>query len=79
MGRTSSEAGWRISRYNLSAPIPGSGKIAIANLYAGTCGSYNMAEMFLLSKLAELDEDHPILKRFSERGLIVHFDEKAAL
>ena len=79
MGRTASEAGWRISRYNLSAPIPGSGKIAIANLYAGTCGSYNMAEMFLLSKLAELDEDHPILKRFSERGLIVHFDEKAAL
>ena len=79
MGRTASEAGWRISRYNLSAPVPGSDKTAIANVYAGTCGLYNMAEMFLLSELAELDENHPILKRFSERGLIVNFDERAAL
>ena len=49
------------------------------NLFAGTCGAYTVAELFLLSELAELDEGHPILKRFSERGLIVNFDEKAAL
>ena len=79
MGRTASEAGWRTSRYNLFAPIPGSDKTAIANLFAGTCGAYTAAELFLLSERAELDEGHPILKRFSERGLIVNFDEKAAL
>ena len=79
MRKTAREAGWHISRYNLAASIPGSDKTAIVNLFAGTCGAYNVAELFLLSELAELDENHPILKRFSERGLIVNFDERAAL
>ena len=79
MGRTAKEAGWRISRYNISAPIPGTDKTAIANLFAGTCGAYTPAELYLLGVLPELDEGHPILKRFSGRGLIVGFDETAAL
>ena len=79
MSRTAYEAGWHISRYNISAPVPGSDITAIANLFAGTCGAYTSAECFLLSELNGLEEGHPILKRFSERGLIVNFDERAAL
>ncbi len=35
--------------------------------------------MYLLDELDSLDENHPILKRFRERGLIVNFDELEAL
>ena len=79
MGKTASEAGWHLSRFNLSARIPDTDRTVIANLFAGTCGTYTEAELFLLRELPELDECHPILKRFSERGLIVRFDEMAAL
>ena len=78
-GRTAGEAGWRISRYNISAPVPGAEKMIIANLFRMTCGVYTPAELYLLDELAGLDEGHPILKRFAERGLIVNFDERAAL
>ena len=33
----------------------------------------------MLSELETLDAEHPILNRFRERGLIVNFDERAAL
>ena len=79
MGKTAGEAGWRVSRYNICAPIPGTDRVAIANLFRGTCGSYTPVELYLLDELETLDEDHPILKRFSERGLIVRFDELSAL
>jgi uncharacterized protein len=79
MARTASEAGWHLSRYNLMAQVPGTGKMAIANLFRGTCGAYTPAELYLLDELDSLDEDHPMLKRFSERGLIVNFDEREAL
>ena len=36
-GRTAGEAGWRISRYNLYAEIPGTAMIAVANLFKGMC------------------------------------------
>ncbi len=79
MGKTASEAGWRVSRYNLLAPIPGTKKVAIANLFKGTCGAYSPLDLFLLSELPTLDAEHPILSRFRERGIIVNFDERAAL
>ncbi len=77
--RTAGEAGWRVSRYNLSASIPGTKNIAIANLYKGNCAIYTPLEMYLLSVLEELDEHHPIIERFAKRGIIVNFDERAAL
>ena len=43
-GRTAGEAGWRISRYNISAPVPDTNKVAIANLYKGTCAEYTPIE-----------------------------------
>lgn len=79
MGKTAYEAGWRVSRYNLFAPIPGTKNVAIANLFKGTCGAYSALDIFLLSEFETLDADHPILSRFRERGLIVNFDERAAL
>ena len=79
MGKTAYEAGWRVSRYNLFAPIPGTKNVAIANLYKGTCAAYSSLDLFLLSELETLDGEHPIIKRLSERGIIVNFDERAAL
>ena len=52
---------------------------AAANLFRGTCGAYTPIEMYLLDELDSLDENHPILKRFRERGLIVNVDELEAL
>ena len=79
MGKTAGEAGWRVSRYNLAARIPDSEKTAVANLFRGTCGVYTPIEMFLLNEVETLDENHPILGRFRERGLIVNYDELSAL
>jgi len=77
--RTAAEAGWRVSRYNLSAPVPGKKVLAIANLYKGTCAEYSPIELYLMSVLDEISENHPIIDRLSKRGVIVNFDERAAL
>ena len=77
--RTAAEAGWHVSRYNLSAPVPGTKNVAIANLYKGVCAEYTPLELYLLSVLEELDEHHPIIERFARRGIIANFDERAAL
>ena len=77
--RTAGEAGWHVSRYNLSAPVPDSKMTAIANLFKGNCAEYTPIELYLLSVLDELDEHHPIIERFAKRGIIVNFDERAAL
>lgn len=77
--RTAGEAGWRRSRYNLSARIPGTDKTVIANLFHGNCAVYSPIELYLLDELETLNENHPILERFSQRGLIVNFDEREAL
>ncbi len=79
MTRTAGEAGWHVSRYNISAPIPGTKMRAIANLFKGNCAEYTPIELYLLSVLEELDENHPIIERFAKRGIICNFDERAAL
>ena len=78
MGRTAGQTGWRVSRYNLMARLPGTDRVAVANLLRGTCAAYTPIEMYLLDELESLDENHPILERFRQRGLIVNFDEQAA-
>lgn len=77
--RTAAEAGWHVSRYNLSAPVPGKNALAIANLYKGTCAEYNSIELYLMSVLDQISESHPIIPRLSRRGVIANFDERAAL
>ena len=77
--RTAGEAGWHVSRYNLMTQIPDSKNIAIANLFKGNCAEYTPIEMYLLAVLEELDEHHPIIERFSKRGIISKIDEREAL
>ncbi|HAM14701.1 MAG TPA: hypothetical protein DCP91_02315 [Eggerthellaceae bacterium] len=77
--RTAAQAGWHVSRYNLSAPVPGKNYTAIANLYKGTCAEYSPIELYLMGVLDEISEDHPIIPRLSKRGVIANFDERAAL
>ncbi len=79
MGKTAAEAGWHLSRYNLSTPLPGTDKQIIANLFKGSCRAYTALELYLLASLDELDERHPILKHFADQGIIVNFDEEALL
>ena len=77
--RTAGEAGWHASRYNIAAKVPGTKMTAIANLFKGNCAEYTPIELYLLSVLEELDEHHPIIERFANRGIIANFDERAAL
>ena len=77
--RTAAQAGWHVSRYNLTVPLPDSKRVAITNLYKGTCAEYSSLELYLMSVLDQIDENHPIIERLSERGLIVNFDEREAL
>lgn len=77
--KTAADAGWRISRYNLHAQVPGKKTVAIANLYKGTCAEYNPIELYLMSVLDQVSCEHPIIERLSKRGVIVNFDERAAL
>ena len=77
--RTAGEAGWHLSRYNLNAPVPGKNAVAIANLFKGTCAEYSPPELYLLSVLDRLDEHHPIIEHFAQRGIITRMDELAAL
>ena len=76
---TAGEAGWHVSRYNLQAPVPGTRLTAIANLFKGTCARYTPLEMSVLPLIGEFREDHPLVTRFAERGVIANFDEQAAL
>lgn len=78
-GRSAGEAGWRISRYNLYAVVPGTEMTAVANLFKGVCSEFTPIEMDLLSVVEKLDEDHPFIERFARRGVIVNFDERAVL
>ena len=77
--RTATQAGWHVSRYNLSAKLPDSKNVAIANLFAGTCAEFTPIETFLLSSLDRISEDHPIIERLARRGVICRFDERMAL
>ena len=70
---------WHLSKYNIMTKIPGENSAIIANLFRGGFGVYSPMECYLLSVVEELDEGHPILKRFAERGLIVNYDETEAL
>ncbi|ETP73817.1 radical SAM additional 4Fe4S-binding domain-containing protein [Lachnospiraceae bacterium JC7] len=76
--RTAGDAGWKLSRYNLSMQVSEGGYL-IANLVTGSCAVYSSLEAYLLSVFERLSEDHPMIKRFSERGLIVNYDELSAI
>ncbi len=76
---TCGEAGWHLSRYLVFTPINEQKSYAAMNLYQGSFTVLNQAEAYLLSIAEELDEDHPVLEKLKKFGLIVNFDERAAL
>ena len=78
-GRTAGEAGWRASRYNVVAELPGTDRTVIVNLLRGTCHEFSPLEHYLLSAVEELDEHHPAIGLLAHRGVIANFDERAAL
>ena len=77
--RSAGEAGWHVSRYNLTIPNPDGEGVLIANTYRGKCSVFTPMECYLLSVLEELDEDHPIIQRFFKCGVITRIDEYAML
>ena len=77
--RTASEAGWHLSRYNISAKHPENKGFIIVNLLKGTCTAMDPIDMFPLSALDTLSEDSPVLERYKKAGIIVNFDEQAML
>jgi uncharacterized protein len=76
---TAKEAGWRLSKYNLTAKIPGADLMAVVNLYKGTCSACGPIEGMIIEELDRVDEHHPIVKRLADLGILVNFDEQAAL
>ncbi len=76
---TAGEAGWHVSRYLIWTTVPGTQGIAVANLFRGTCGMCSPLEWALLAEADDLPCDHPFVTRFVQRGLVVNFDERAAL
>ena len=76
---TAKEAGFRLSEYNLTAEVPGTGLIAVVNLYKGTVSACGPLEGMVIEELDRVDEHHPIVKRLIGLGILVNFDEKAAL
>ncbi len=77
--KTAGEAGWHVSRYLIWATVPGARGVAVANLFNGTCGICSPIEWALLAEADDLPRDHPFVARFARRGLMVNFDERAAL
>ena len=63
--RTAAEAGWRVSRYNVAAAIPGTAMTAIYNTYRRICGEYTPIELFIMSVLDEVSESHPLIERLA--------------
>lgn len=76
--RTAAQAGWHISRYNITAPIPNTKMTAIYNTYTRKCGRYTPIELFIMSVLDEVPETHPLIGRLAERGVIANYDEREA-
>ena len=76
--RTAADAGWHVSRYNVAARIPDSKMTAIFNTYRHTCARYTPIELCVMDVLDEVSEDHPLIARLAERGVIANFDEREA-
>ena len=79
--QSAAEEGWHVSRYTIAARIPddGQGRYAVTNLYRGNFGVCPPLELAALAMLDELPTTHPAVERLIRRGLVVNFDERAAV
>jgi uncharacterized protein len=80
MNEFSINAEWHLSKYILTARMPDDEDLfAVINLFSGTCTILRFPEVLLLSALERLDPESPVMKRFIKQGIVVNFDEQAAL
>ena len=79
IGRSALEAGWRLSRYLLTAAIPESQYVAAYNTFKRSYFECSPFETFAMSALDELPEGHPLVVRLANNGIIVNYDEREAL
>ena len=77
--RSAAEAGWHLSRYNVAVSNPDGDGVLIANTFRGRCGAFSSWEWDALSSLDEMEEDHPLIRRFALRGIVTNIDERAML
>ncbi len=73
------EKEWHISKYNLTAKIPESGRWVIVNLMTGACVPMNAATLYAMSNLSELPKDTELLQKLAKLGVITDYDELAEL
>ncbi len=78
-GKTTEEAGWKYSEYNLFARVPDTDKVAWLNTLSGSCSEFSNEEYLLTQRVLDLPEDHEYIRHYASRGLIVNFDEKEEL
>jgi len=70
---------WHLSRYFIYARIPEKDRYAALDLFQGSFVVLTSAELQMLSRVERLDPSHPAMDKFRKFGLIVDFDQTAAL
>ena len=70
---------WHLSRYFIYAKLPKGNGFAALDLFQGSFVVLTTAEMYLLSIVETLDPAHPAMEKFQKYGLVVDFDQTAAL
>ena len=77
--KTAEEAGWSYSPYNLFVPVPGSDLVAWINTLRSTCAEFSAKEYELIRAVLTFPENHPLVKRYAERGILTDHDEREEL
>ncbi len=52
--------------------------VAIYNTYRRTCAAYSSLELYIMSVLDRISENHPLIERLAKRGVIANYDEREA-
>ena len=77
--RMAAEAGWHVSRYNLFAKDPDTGRAVVYNTRTRACIECTPFDLFIMDALAETPEDNALVARLARLGLVANFDEREAV
>ena len=73
------QTGWHLSKYFVYAKVPEGDGYAAMDLYQGSFVMLTSMELYLLSIVESLDPSHPAMEKFRKYGLVVDFDQAAAI
>ena len=73
------QTGWHLSKYFVYAKVPEGDGYAAMDLYQGSFVMLTSMELYLLSIVESLDPSHPAMEKFRKYGLVVDFDQTAAI